>query len=58
MGNLRERDHLEDRGIDGEDKIMMDLQEVGFGGMEWIDLAQYRDRWRALVNVVMNLLVP
>jgi len=36
----------------------MDLQEVGCGGMDWIDMAEGRDRWQALVNVVMNLRVP
>jgi hypothetical protein len=33
----------------------MDLREIGWGGMDWIDLAQDRDQWRALVNTVMNL---
>ena len=41
-----------------ENNIKMDLQEVGWEGMDWIDLAQDRERWRALVKVVMNLRVP
>ena len=38
--------------------IRMDLQEMGFGYMDWIGLAQDRDRWRTLVSAVMNLRVP
>jgi hypothetical protein len=41
-----------------EDNIKMDLLEMGFAGMDWNDLAEDRDRWRAIVNAVMNFLVP
>jgi hypothetical protein len=45
---------LEDTGAN----IMMDLRKSGSGGMDWIELAQDRDRWRVRVNAVMNLRVP
>jgi hypothetical protein len=41
-----------------EDNIKMNLREIGFGDVNWIQWAQDRDRWRALVNTVMNLQVP
>jgi hypothetical protein len=41
-----------------KDNIRMDFRERGWGGMDWIDLAQDRDQWRALVSTVMNLRVP
>jgi hypothetical protein len=41
-----------------EDNVKMDLQVVGYWGMDWIELSQDRDRWQALVNAVMNLWVP
>jgi hypothetical protein len=41
-----------------DDNIKLNLQEVGCGGMDWIDVAQDRDRWRGLVNMIVNLWVP
>jgi hypothetical protein len=52
-----EEDHLEDSGVDGR-TILKWILEKWFGGTDWIDLAQDRDRWRAVVNAVMNLRVP
>jgi hypothetical protein len=40
------------------DNIKLDLKGIGWGGVDWIELAQDRDRWRALVNTVMNFRVP
>jgi hypothetical protein len=40
------------------DNIKIDLRDIGWDGMDWIDLAQVRDNWRALVNTMMNLRVP
>jgi hypothetical protein len=40
------------------DNIKIDLREIGWDGMDWIDLAQNRDQWRVLVNTVMNIRVP
>ena len=57
-GNLRERDHWGDPDVDGKSNKKMDLQELGGGCGDWMELAQDRDRWRALVNTVMNLRVP
>jgi len=54
-GNLRERDLLDDSGIDG--RIIL-RWEVGWGSLDWVELAQDRDSWWTLVNMVMNLQVP
>jgi len=56
-GDLRERNHLEDIGVDG-DNIKINLQEVRWGCVDWIDLAQDKKSWRALVKAVMNLRIP
>jgi hypothetical protein len=55
--DLSEGDHLEDREVDGK-MIHMHHQEFGWRGTDWIDLAQDRDRWGALVNAVMSNRVP
>jgi hypothetical protein len=53
---LKGRDHSDNLGV-REDNIKIDLREVGLEVVDWIDLTQGRDRWRAVVNTVMNLLV-
>jgi hypothetical protein len=55
--DLREGDHLGDPGVD-ESIILKWIIKTWDGGMDWIELAQDRDRWRALVNGVVNLRVP
>jgi hypothetical protein len=57
-GNLRERDKFRRPRHSWEDNIRMFLQEVRCGSMDWIDLAQDRDSWRVLVNVLTNIRVP
>jgi hypothetical protein len=57
-GNLRKRDHWGDQGVDRRIILRWMFRKWGVGGMDWIELAQDRDSWRALVNAVMNLRVP
>jgi hypothetical protein len=58
-GNLRGRDQLEDVGVDGRMILKWIFKKWDEGGhMDWFDMAQDRDRWWAIVNVVMNLQVP
>jgi len=54
-GNLREIDHLEDPGIDGRIILRWIFRKWDGRAMDWIDLVQDRDRWQALVDMVMNL---
>jgi hypothetical protein len=58
VGKPERKTALGKPGCRWEDNIKRDVQELGCGGMDWIDLAHDRDRWRALVNAVMNLRVP
>ena len=58
VGRPEEKRQLGRRRLRCGDNIKMDLQEVGCGDLDWIELAQDSDRWRALVNAVMNLQFP
>jgi len=58
VGKLQEQRPIRRHRRRWEDNIKMDLQEVGCGGTDWIELAQDRDRWRGLVNAVLKLRVP
>jgi len=57
-GIVNERDYLGDPGVDGRIILRWIIKKWDVGGMDWIEVAQDRDRWRALVNAVMNLRVP
>jgi hypothetical protein len=58
LENLKGRDHSERHRRRWEDSIRIDLKEIRWKSVDWIRLAQDRDQWRALVNMVMNLRVP
>jgi hypothetical protein len=58
VGNPEEKRPLERPRRRWMDNIKMDLREIGWDGIDWIDLAEDRDQWRALVNAVMNFRVP
>jgi hypothetical protein len=58
VGNPRGKRPLERPRRRWENNIKMDLREIGWDGMDWVDLSQDRDQWWALVNTIMNLRVP
>jgi len=57
-GDLRERDHSHDPGVNGMMILRWIYRKWYVGGVDWIEVAQDRDRWQALVKAVMNLRVP
>jgi hypothetical protein len=54
----KERDHWEDQDVGGSTIFKMDLREIGWDGVDWIDMAQDMDQWRALMNTVLNFRIP
>jgi hypothetical protein len=58
VGKAERKTPLGRPGFRWVNNINMDLREIGWGGLDWISLAQDRDQWRALVNTAMNLRVP
>jgi hypothetical protein len=57
-GDLRARDYLEDQGVDVRIILKWIFKKWGGGDLDWIDMVQDRDRWRVLVNTVMNIRLP
>jgi hypothetical protein len=58
LESQKERDHWEDQDVGGWTILKWILREIGWHGMDWIDLAQDMDQWRALVNTAINFWVP
>jgi hypothetical protein len=56
--NLKERHHWEDQDVGGWTILKCFFEEIGWDGVDWIDMAQDSDQWRTLVNTVLNLRVP